>query len=61
MFKIQDFMIPGAAFISWLFSVSPWFGAFWPPNREAGIFVGLWVPSILAAGIFLQLLRTARQ
>jgi len=61
MFKIQDFMILGAAFISFLFSVSLWFGAVWPPNREAGIFVGLWVPSILGAGVYVQLLRIARQ
>lgn len=60
MFKIQDFMILGAAFISFLFSISLWFGAFGPPNREAGAFVGLWVPSILAAGVYVQLRATRR-
>jgi hypothetical protein len=35
-----------AAFISFLFSIYLWFTG----NRDAGIFVGLWVPSILASG-----------
>jgi len=32
------------AFVSFVLSVSLWFTG----NREEGIFVGLWVPSILA-------------
>ena len=40
-----------ATVISFLLSVSLWFLGF----REAGVFVGLWVPSILAAGIFWML------
>jgi hypothetical protein len=55
MLKPQDYLILGAAFISFLFSVSLWFGVVGPPNKEAGVFVGLWVPSILATGIYLQL------
>jgi hypothetical protein len=35
-----------AAFISFLFSIYLWFSG----DREAGIFVGLWVPSILSSG-----------
>ena len=35
-----------AAFASFLLSVGLWFAG----NREAGVFVGLWVPSICAAG-----------
>jgi len=35
-----------AAAISFLFSVTLWFGG----NELQGIFVGLWVPSILALG-----------
>jgi hypothetical protein len=35
-----------AATISFLFSVTLWFGG----NELQGIFVGLWVPSILALG-----------
>jgi hypothetical protein len=53
MLKIQDYLILGAAFISFLFSVSLWFGVMGPPNKEAGVFVGLWVPSILSAGLYV--------
>lgn len=55
MLKRQDYFLLGAAFLSFLFSVSLWFGVIGPPNHEAGIFVGIWVPSILATGIYLQL------
>ena len=48
MFKTGDFLILGAAFVSFLSSVALWFGVAGPPNKEAGLFVGLWVPSILA-------------
>ena len=37
-----------AAFASFLLSIALWFSG----NREEGVFVGLWVPSILAAGAF---------
>jgi hypothetical protein len=37
-----------AAGISFLLSIGLWFAG----NREEGVFVGLWVPSILAAGAF---------
>ena len=35
-----------AAFVSFVLSVTLWFTG----NHEQGIFVGLWVPSILALG-----------
>ena len=37
-----------AAVASFLLSVALWF----TDNRDEGVFVGLWVPSILAAGAF---------
>ena len=37
-----------AALASFLFSIGLWF----TDNRDEGVFVGLWVPSILAAGAF---------
>jgi hypothetical protein len=37
-----------AAFAGFVLSVSLWFSG----EREEGIFVGLWVPSILALGAF---------
>ena len=37
-----------AAFFSFCLSIGLWF----TENRDEGVFVGLWVPSILAAGAF---------
>jgi hypothetical protein len=37
-----------AAFASFLLSIGLWFSDY----RDEGMFVGLWVPSILAAGAF---------
>jgi hypothetical protein len=42
-------LIFSAAGLSFLASVYLWFGG----QREEGLFVGLWVPSILAAGALL--------
>jgi hypothetical protein len=43
-----------AAFISFIFSILLWFTG----HREEGIFVGLWVPSILSSGtLLIPLLR----
>lgn len=43
-----------AAFISFLLSVTLWFGVFGEEDKEAGLFVGLWVPSILSLGALLS-------
>ena len=42
-----------AAFISFLFSIYLWFFA----DKDTGIFVGIWVPSILAFGTLMRLPR----
>ena len=42
-----------AAFASFVLSVSVWFFA----DRDAGLFVGIWVPSILSLGAFLAARR----
>jgi len=45
-----------AAFASFCLSIGLWF----TDNRDEGVFVGLWVPSILAAGAFwISALRRA--
>lgn len=44
MFTRIDFTFLGAAFASFLFSVFLWFLV----DKNSGMFVGLWVPSILA-------------
>jgi hypothetical protein len=51
--KASVSVILGAAFMSFLLSVSLWFGVLGEADRQAGIFVGLWVPSILALGALL--------
>ena len=57
MYGKGDLMILLAAFLSFLFSVSLWFGLGMAANKEAGIFVGIWVPSILATGVFFHVAR----
>lgn len=52
--KTSVLIIIAAAFLSFLLSVSLWFGVIGHADREAGIFVGLWVPSILALGALLS-------
>ena len=42
-----------SAFLSLIFSEISWFKG----EREAAIFVGLWVPSILAFAIYLKLIK----
>lgn len=42
-------LLLGAAFLSFALSVSLWFSG----HREEGLYVGLWVPSILALGALL--------
>ena len=54
MFSKADYIILIAAFVSFLFSVSLWFGVLGTVNKDAGIFVGLWVPSILTLGLFFR-------
>lgn len=49
-------LIAGAAAISFVLSVSLWFSG----SESQGIFVGLWVPSILALGAFILAGRSGR-
>jgi hypothetical protein len=55
MLKKSDFLILSSAFLSFLFSISLWFGFLGTADKQAGIFVGIWVPSILAVGIYFKL------
>jgi len=41
------------AFISFILSVSLWFSG----QKEEGMFVGIWVPSILSFAIFIRLVK----
>ena len=50
MFKPSDYLILTAAFISFLISVTLWFTG----QKEQGLFVGIWVPSILSFGTYIN-------
>jgi hypothetical protein len=51
--KSQNYFL-AAAFISFVFSVTLWFSGDTDLNRQQAIFVGVWVPSILALGSLLK-------
>ncbi len=48
--KPYDYVLFAAAFLSFLFSVYLWFSG----QKDAGVYVGLWVPSILAFGGYIK-------
>ena len=50
---IQKYYPVILSFISFLLSVYLWFVGF----REEGMFVGIWVPSILCFAIFIRLVK----
>ncbi len=50
MFKTSDYLLLLAVFASFVFSISLWFSGY----RDEGLFVGLWVPSILALGGYIK-------
>ena len=53
MFQRGDYAFMGGAFLSFLLSVYLWFSGF----REEGLFVGMWVPSILSFGTLVAQAR----
>lgn len=52
--KTSILIILTAAFLSFLLSVGLWFGVLGDADRLSALFVGLWVPSILALGALLS-------
>ena len=55
-FTPTDLLMFLAAFLSLIFSEFLWFKG----EREAGIFIGLWVPSILGFAILLKLINNQK-
>lgn len=51
MFKLSDFFILIAVSVSFALSAYLWFQGF----KDLGIFTAIWVPSILAFGIYFKL------
>lgn len=56
-FTMADKLLFAAALVSLIFSESLWFNG----DHDHAIFVGLWVPSILAFGIYLKLLKNSNK
>ena len=56
MFKKSDVFILAATTLSFLLSVYLWFAG----DKESGLFVGLWVPSIIGVGIYVKLVSMRR-
>lgn len=61
MLKKQDYFILIASLVSFLLSITLWFGWTGEPNKEAGLFVGIWVPSILGLGNYFNHFRNRKQ
>jgi hypothetical protein len=56
MLKTSDYLILTAALLSFLLSVYLWFYG----QRDEGVFVGIWVPSILAFGGYVRSIGRAQ-
>jgi len=52
-----DVIMLSLAFLSLIFSETMWFRG----EKEGALFIGLWVPSILAFAIYLKLLTIKRK
>ncbi|MDX1619293.1 MAG: hypothetical protein R3224_10950 [Balneolaceae bacterium] len=50
MLNKSDYLILASAIISMIFSIYLWFTG----NKDAGVFVGIWVPSLLCLGSYLK-------
>ena len=55
-FTITDILLFISAFLSLIFSEVLYFRG----EAQAAIFIGIWVPSILAFGIYLKLINTKK-
>jgi hypothetical protein len=53
MLKTSDYFILIAALLSMFFSIYLWFSG----SQDAGLFVGLWVPSILGFGAYFKIIK----
>jgi len=53
MLKTSDYFILIAALISMILSIGLWFSG----STDAGLFVGIWVPSILGFGAYFKIIK----
>jgi hypothetical protein len=61
LFDRADYFILTAAGLSFLLSIVLWFAPVGTPNKEGGLYVAVWVPSILSLGCFAKLARKERR
>jgi len=52
MFKKSDYYILLAALFSMILSIILWFGV----DQDAGLYVAIWVPSILGFGAYFKII-----
>ena len=52
-YKKSDFLLLLAVFISFIISIALWFSGY----KDEGLYVGIWVPSILALGVYLKQIK----
>lgn len=50
----SDYLFITSAFLSFVLSVYLWFSG----QKEAGLYVGIWVPSLLSAATFIKMITT---
>ena len=55
-FSITDKLLMISAVLSLIFSETLWFQG----EKQGAIFIGIWVPSILAFGIYLKLIINSK-
>ena len=53
MLKKSDYYILTAAIVSMILSIYLWFSG----EQEAGLYVGIWVPSILGFGAYFKIIK----
>jgi len=52
-YKKSDFFLLTAVLISFIVSIALWFSDY----KDEGLYVGIWVPSILALGSYLKQIK----
>ncbi len=52
-YKKSDYLLLLAVFISFIISIALWFSGY----KDEGLYVGIWVPSILALGVYLKQIK----
>ena len=52
-YKKSDYLLLLAVFISFIISIALWFSGY----KGEGLYVGIWVPSILALGVYLKQIK----